>query len=203
MTSNNTIIKSKERVRDLAEVFTAEKEVNAMLDLVKLQSKDIQSTFFEPSCGDGNFLVAILERKLNTIKIKHKKQADVEFYIIKATSSIYGVDISEDNIKKARRRMLKEIENFYSQIFNIKKSNGKFWESLNWVLQKNIIVGDMLNRINEVVFIEYVTLRKYEFKIREFKLIDQLDKKEKTISWLDIDSSLNNYKICNYQELCF
>ena len=53
-------IKSKERVRDLAEVFTGEKEVGAMLDLVKSHSEKIESTFLEPSCGNGNFLVAIL-----------------------------------------------------------------------------------------------------------------------------------------------
>ena len=49
-------IKSKERVRERGEVFTAAREVNAMLDLVKDETENIDSTFLEPACGDGNFL---------------------------------------------------------------------------------------------------------------------------------------------------
>lgn len=56
------LIKSKERVRDLAEVYTAEREVRAMLDLVPEFS--LNQTFLEPACGNGNFLIEILRRKL-------------------------------------------------------------------------------------------------------------------------------------------
>ena len=48
-------IKSKQRVADHGEVFTAEREVNAMLDLVKQETERIDSTFLEPACGTGNF----------------------------------------------------------------------------------------------------------------------------------------------------
>ena len=57
-------IKSRQRVTDHGEVFTAEREVNAMLDLVKQETERIDSTFLEPACGTGNFLVEILRRKL-------------------------------------------------------------------------------------------------------------------------------------------
>lgn len=40
-------IKSKERVADHGEVFTAEREVNAMLDLVKQETERIESRFLE------------------------------------------------------------------------------------------------------------------------------------------------------------
>ena len=53
-------IKSKERVAQRGEVFTAEREVNAMLDLVKNECLRPDSRFLEPACGDGNFLSAIL-----------------------------------------------------------------------------------------------------------------------------------------------
>ncbi len=59
-------IKSRERVRDLAEVYTDEREVNAMLDLVPdmFPSADdpgnTDRTFLEPACGDCNFLVVFL-----------------------------------------------------------------------------------------------------------------------------------------------
>ena len=61
-------IKSKQRVADHGEVFTAEREVNAMLDLVKQETERIDSTFLEPACGDGNFLAEILRRKLAVVK---------------------------------------------------------------------------------------------------------------------------------------
>ena len=53
-------VKSKERVADHGEVFTAQREVNAMLDLVKQETERIDSRFLEPACGDGNFLEEIL-----------------------------------------------------------------------------------------------------------------------------------------------
>ena len=64
MAEEKSQIKSKERVRERGEVFTAEREVNAMLDLVKDETERIDSTFLEPACGDGNFLSEILRRKL-------------------------------------------------------------------------------------------------------------------------------------------
>ena len=64
-------IKSKQRVADHGEVFSAEREVNAMLDLVKQETERIDSTFLEPACGTGNFLVEILRRKLAVVKRVH------------------------------------------------------------------------------------------------------------------------------------
>ncbi len=61
-------VKSKQRVADHGEVFTAEREVNAMLDLVKNETERIESRFLEPACGDGNFLAEILRRKLAVVQ---------------------------------------------------------------------------------------------------------------------------------------
>ncbi len=49
-------VKCKTRVADHGEVFTAQNEVNAMLDLVKQETLRIDSRFLEPACGSGNFL---------------------------------------------------------------------------------------------------------------------------------------------------
>ena len=57
-------VKSRERVAAHGEVFTAEREVKAMCDLVKPETERIDSRFLEPACGDGNFLAEILTRKL-------------------------------------------------------------------------------------------------------------------------------------------
>ena len=57
-------VKSRERVAEHGEVFTADREVNAMLDLVKQETERVDSRFLEPACGDGNFVAEILRRKL-------------------------------------------------------------------------------------------------------------------------------------------
>ncbi len=46
-------VKSKERVADHGELFTAEREVNAMLDLVKQETERVDSRFLEPACAEG------------------------------------------------------------------------------------------------------------------------------------------------------
>ena len=78
-------VKSKERVRQHGEVFTAEREVNAMLDLVKGETHRIDSTFLEPACGDGNFLAEILDRKLDVaFRMAGKNDADYEYWATRA-----------------------------------------------------------------------------------------------------------------------
>ncbi|NLB81213.1 MAG: hypothetical protein GX800_06320 [Clostridiaceae bacterium] len=75
--------KSKKRVADHGEVFTAEREVNAMLDLVKQETERIDSRFLEPACGNGNFLAEILRRKLAVVKSRYgKNAADFEWYAV-------------------------------------------------------------------------------------------------------------------------
>lgn len=194
--------KTKERVRNLAEVFTGEREVRSMLDLVKYLSENVENTFLEPSCGNGNFLVAILKRKLETIKTKYRNQIDAEFYMIKAVASIYGIDISEENVMEARERLFYEVKDFYSNSYNTKKASDGFWESVRWIFERNIIIGDMLNRIEEVVLVEYTTPKKYFFKRQEFRLIDQMKNKKRAETLFSISTPLQNYKISNYHKLC-
>ena len=99
-------VKSKQRVADHGEVFTAEREVNAMLDLVKNETERIDSRFLEPACGDGNFLAEILRRKLAVVKRKYTKSpADYAKNAILAVSSMYGVDILQDNVEACRKRL--------------------------------------------------------------------------------------------------
>ncbi|MBQ9041046.1 MAG: SAM-dependent DNA methyltransferase, partial [Clostridia bacterium] len=99
-------VKSKTRVADHGEVFTAQREVNAMLDLVKQETERIDSRFLEPACGDGNFLAELLQRKLAAVKARYKKSpADFEKYAVVAVTSIYGVDILQDNVQACRARL--------------------------------------------------------------------------------------------------
>ena len=105
--NNDNQVKSKQRVSDHGEVFTAQREVSAMLDLVKQETERIDSRFLEPACGTGNFLVEILKRKLTVVENRYSKnQLDYERYSIIALTSIYGVDILEDNVQTCRDRLL-------------------------------------------------------------------------------------------------
>lgn len=95
----NKSIKSKNRVKDFGEVFTAEREVKAMCDLIPSSIwENIDSTFLEPACGNGNFLVEILSRKLQRCKTEEE--------VYRAYNSIYGIDILPDNCEEAKERML-------------------------------------------------------------------------------------------------
>ena len=99
-------IKSKQRVADHGEVFTREQEVNAMLDLVKNETLRIESRFLEPACGDGNFLIQILKRKLDVVAKNYRtSQREYEFYAVLALCSIYGIELLEYNVKACRKRL--------------------------------------------------------------------------------------------------
>ncbi len=119
-TSPEPNIKSKARVRDLAEVYTAEREVRAMLDLIPEFS--LKQTFLEPACGNGNFLIEILRRKLqahvatrpyferdNDGRLapfpKGGKAEEVVLLAIQAVSTVYGFDICPTNITETRVRL--------------------------------------------------------------------------------------------------
>ena len=97
-------IKSRQRVADHGEVFTNPREVNAMLDLVCDESFRLDSRFLEPACGDGNFLIEILRRKLSLLK-DIKSQTEWEFKSLIAVGSCYGIDILPDNAEACRTRL--------------------------------------------------------------------------------------------------
>lgn len=93
-------IKSKERVSKFGEVFTPKHIVNDMCDLIPSEIwQNLDATFLEPSCGNGNFIAEILKRKLS---ICHNSDE-----IIRAYKSIYGIDILQDNVEETKTRMLK------------------------------------------------------------------------------------------------
>ena len=76
-------VKAKERVANHGEVFTAEREVKAMCDLVKTETERIESRFLEPACGTGNFLAEVLSRKLAVVKNRYGKSPfDYERYSV-------------------------------------------------------------------------------------------------------------------------
>lgn len=179
-------VKSKKRVADHGEVFTAEREVNAMLDLVKQETERIDSRFLEPACGDGNFLVEILRRKLSVVKSRYgKNSSDYEKYAVVAVTSIYGVDILQDNVEDCQKRLFEIWDKEYKA--NCKKeTNDECRKAVKYILSRNILCGDALTLKTSddepIVFSEWSLVTGAMLKRRDFRLDEMLDGHEKQIS---------------------
>ena len=209
--TNTQQIKSLERVRNLAEVYTPANIVNDMLNLVEEQSYSIESTFLEPSCGNGNFLEIILQRKLQTIFTLYHTIEDIQFYTCIALGSIYAIDICEENVVQARERLLKVIEFIYNAQANKYPDKFTFFtvsllidESFKRILQyicsKNILCEDMLNPTNSIIFIEYKIQQKHKILRKEFYVATQNHSKQSLFE-TEITNTLKKYKPCYYLDL--
>jgi hypothetical protein len=144
-TKSDKQVKSKKRVTEHGEVFTSEREVNAMLDLVRSETENLDSRFLEPACGNGNFLAEVLKRKLAIVETRYaKSQVEFERYSVTAVSSIYGLDILEDNVNECRRRLFQLANETYTRLFKT-KCKEEFRSVIRFVLSRNIIWGDALN----------------------------------------------------------
>ena len=140
----NKQIKSRKRVVDHGEVFTNEREVKAMCDLVNDETQRIDSRFLEPACGDGNFLAEILDRKLAVVKKKYRRSVmDFEKNSLLAVSSLYGVDIMMDNVIACRERLFKIWDKQYKAVCK-KECSEDMRDSIRFILSKNIVCGNAL-----------------------------------------------------------
>lgn len=157
------LIKSGERVRDLGEVFTPRQTVDEMLDLLPRDMWRVHPspTYLEPACGDGNFLVAILERKLERVLREWKAGrasagSDLDslaFHSLEGLASIYGVDISKENIVGgvpehpvgARERMLAIFTDLLGEPLQGRLgARSRLRRAAEWVLERNIQIANML-----------------------------------------------------------
>ncbi|MBE5738064.1 MAG: restriction endonuclease subunit M [Clostridiales bacterium] len=177
--------KSKERVREHGEVFTAEREVKAMCDLVKDETERIDSRFLEPACGDGNFLAEILTRKLEVVKRKYKKSTlDYEKNAVLAISSVYGVDIMQDNVLACRDRLFKLWDKEYKAVCK-KDCNDQTREAVKFILTKNIVCGNALtlkcvdengNETDEpIVFSEWAFITGFQMQRQDYTFAHLLE----------------------------
>lgn len=165
-------VKSRERVEEHGEVFTNEREVNAMLDMVKQETERIDSRFLEPACGDGNFLSEVLRRKLAVVKQRYgKSQLEYERYAFVAVSSIYGVDIMEDNVEECRDRLFGIFSEEYRNLFK-EACRNEVVAAIRYVLDKNILCGDALSLTDKegqpIVFPEWSLVMGSKVKRRDF-----------------------------------
>jgi hypothetical protein len=142
--TKNKQIKSKDRVSTHGEVFTGEREVNAMLDLVKQETERIESRFLEPACGNGNFLAEILRRKLEVVRERYSENKQAyELHALIAVASIYGIDILRDNVEECREKLFQIFFSEYTALFP-QSGNLEYIDSARFVLERNILWGDAL-----------------------------------------------------------
>lgn len=166
-------VKSKQRVAEHGEVFTNEREVRAMCDLVSQECDRIDSRFLEPACGNGNFLAEILKRKLEVVKNRYKKSADdYEKYSVIAVTSIYGVELLSDNAQECRQRLFDIWNKEYTK--NCKTANDICRDIVRFILSRNILCGNALTMRTdddkEIIFSEWSLVTGDKIKRRDFRL---------------------------------
>lgn len=191
------MVLNKQKVKEFGEVFTPDSIVCDMLELVNNELKGssyeeyISTTYLEPSCGDGQFLIRILAQKMERIP----KDATVEekkLLLVKALCSIYGVDIQEEHVVSARKRMLdvalgKPVETFdlndKDNVIQVDlgiEMDYRYKRVLNNILENNIIEGNTL--ADEAYFNEYefdgmkVHIKQYKMQKQEFNDVVWEDK---------------------------
>ncbi len=167
------LTKSRTRIRNHGEVFTPEFIVEDMLDLVKQETERIESRFLEPACGNGNYLIKVLERKLNIVEKKYKKnQFDYERNSLIAISSIYGIELLDDNVEEARKRLYNFFLDKYKRLYKT-KINQLLLENIKFILEKNIVQGDALTFKNKngksIIFSEWSAINGTQIQRRDFQ----------------------------------
>lgn len=173
------LTKSRQRIAKHGEVFTAEREVKAMCDLVKQETERIESRFLEPACGNGNFLAEVLSRKLKVVKERYgKSTSDYEKYSVLAVTSIYGVELLPDNAAECRDRLFTMWNDAYSSN-NKEETDEQCREAVRFILEKNILCGDALTLLQEngnpIIFAEWSFVTGNQVKRRDFALDELLN----------------------------
>lgn len=163
-------IRSKQRVADHGEVFTPAWLVKAMLDLVKPETEIIKTTFLEPACGSGNFLIEILRRKLAAVERDYgKNEFERRHYALLGLMCIYGIELLPDNIKECRENLLE----IFAEYLNLEDAD-ELYAAGSYVLSQNIVHGDAMKMQTDdgqpLTFAEWGYLGKGKFQRRDFLL---------------------------------
>ena len=166
---SKSLVKSRQRVADHGEVFTPDWMVEDMLDLVKSESERIDSRFLEPACGSGNFLVAVLRRKLASVQARYgKSDFEKRHYALLALMSIYGIELLADNVVECRAKLLDSFDEYLGV------GDKDHWhEAASNVLEVNVLEADALTMATSdgtpITFPEWGYLGKGKFQRRDFR----------------------------------
>jgi len=171
------LIKSKKRVQKHGEVFTPSWMVEKMLEIdgIKKCCENLTATFLEPSAGEGAFLIAILRRKLGMVAEQHCTDINqFENFSLYALSTLYGIELLDDNIQMCVMNLYQEYYEYYLKItqkFKVKLKQ-KVLDSAKCIIKSNIKQGNFLTQL---------TANKYLIVFSEWKIVNQLTSKTKNI----------------------
>ena len=192
-------MKSRQRIIDHGEVFTPPGLVNDMLDLVAYECERIESRFWEPACGDGNFLAEVLRRKLLTVDKRNGGNREKwERDAILAVCSLYGIDLLADNIEECRERLLEGVRGAHEAYFKMPLPEVAA-RAAAYILSNNIVQGDALSfRTGEggpIVFPEWTPINGMMIKRIDFaygKLVELADIASKPLPLFnEVDASVH------------
>lgn len=169
-------IRTRDRVRDLAEVYTHEREVKAMLDLIPdmfpSTAAGADAKFLEPACGSGNFLLEIVRRKLSAIRFaKIRSASSYEHRILRALASVYGVDICPGNVAEARDGILDVVRSHYYGDANTIEPTDGFVSAVRTILDTNVLCADFLADAATTEIIDYQPRPGGHF-LRDWSMLD-------------------------------
>ena len=139
---NDLDIRNRDNVRNNGEVFTPTPIVDSMNDLVPLDAwKDTSFVFIEPTCGNGQFLTRIFEKRIaNGLSIEE------------ALNTLIGMDITADNIWDSHKRLF-ELACSCMVKNGIKKGSDEWFEKavrIIAIVRNNIfLVHDSLDVMNK------------------------------------------------------
>ena len=172
-------VTNRQRIIDHGEVFTPPALVEDMLDLVAYECERIDSRFLEPACGDGNFLAAVLQRKLASVDKRHARNREKwERDAILAICSLYGIDLLADNIAACRARLLKVVHDAHEARFTSPLPD-EAARAAAYILTTNIVQGDALtlrtSSDRPIIFPEWSPVNGSMLKRRDFEYDHLLD----------------------------
>lgn len=168
------IIKSADRVKDIGEVFTPKKTVDFMLDQPEIKEKinSLTATFLEPAAGEGAFLIELLKRKLYFATEQSKDIKEMQNNFLQALSTLYGIELMEDNVEMLVMNMANTFRDVYFNTFKPEAQSQKVLKSANVIISANMAQGDTLKRITStgdpIIFSEWKPVGKNKVQRTEY-----------------------------------
>lgn len=115
-------MKTRERIKQTGEIFTPPELTNEILDKLPEDVWGPEKTFCDPAAGSGNILIEVFLRKLS------KGHSPLQ-----AISTIYGVELMEDNVAECHARFMELIpEQSKNEAIEILKRNIICHDTLTW-----------------------------------------------------------------------
>lgn len=166
---STSLASNENRIKTNGQVFTPDSIVNDMLDdtdrklaeyfgvnsVNEISDEDyINYVVFEPTAGNGNFLIRELDRKLE--RVQNYFGIGMDIALLKAVASIHSVELTAENVVSAKLRMMEVIENGSTPVFELEYKEVKPFRTkgfeisqelkkcIQFILDRNIQCGDVL-----------------------------------------------------------